>query len=80
VSEVLAARIAIGQGLKKWESIAVVAKKLVEWNPGEPSHSVDLAYATRRAESLDAAHAVLKRAEELHVPPVDAPGQALLAA
>ena len=46
--------------------MAIVAKKLVEWNPGEPGHFVDLAYATRRTESIDVAHAILKRAEGLH--------------
>lgn len=46
--------------------MAVVAKKLVEWNPDDPGHFVSLAYATRRAESIQAAHAVLKRAEGLH--------------
>ncbi len=64
--EVLVARVAIYQGLKKWELMAIVAKKLVEWNPDEPGHFISLAYATRRAESIQAAHAVLKRAEGLH--------------
>ncbi len=64
--EVLLTRVAIYQGLKKWELMAVVAKKLVEWNPGEPGHFIDLAYATRRAESIGAAHAILKRAEGQH--------------
>ena len=64
--EVLLARVAIYRGLEKWELLAVVAKKLVEWNPGEPGHFANLAYATRRAESIQAAHAILKRAEGLH--------------
>ncbi|MGI8957338.1 MAG: tetratricopeptide repeat protein [Chthoniobacterales bacterium] len=64
--EVLVARVAIYHGLKNWELLAVVAKKLVEWNPGDPGHFIDLAYATRRAESIQAAHAILKRAERLH--------------
>ena len=50
--EVLGARLGIYHGLKKWELLAVVAKKLVEWNPKEPGFFVELAYATRRAESL----------------------------
>jgi tetratricopeptide (TPR) repeat protein len=68
--EVLLARLAIYHGLKKWELLAVVAKKLVEWNPKEPGFFVELAYATRRAESIHAAHAILTRAAGLH--PADA--------
>lgn len=59
-------RVAIYQGLKRWELMAVVAGKLAEWNPGEPGHFISLAYAVRRAESIDAAHAILKRAEGMH--------------
>ena len=68
--EVLVARLAIYHGLKKWELLAVVAKKLAEWNPKEPGFFVELAYATRRAESIHAAHAILTRAAGLH--PTDA--------
>jgi hypothetical protein len=49
---VLLARLAIYHGLKKWELLAVVAKKLVEWNSKEPSLLVELAYATRCTESI----------------------------
>ena len=64
--EVLLARLAIYHGLKKWDLLAVVAKKLAEWNPKEPGFFVELAYATRRAESIHAAHAILTRAASLH--------------
>ena len=64
--EVLVARLAIYHGLKKWELLAVVAKKLAEWNPQEPGFFVELAYATRRADSIYAAHAILTRAADLH--------------
>jgi tetratricopeptide (TPR) repeat protein len=64
--EVLVARLAIYHGLKKWDLLAVVAKKLVEWNPQEPGFFVELAYATRRSESIHAAHAILTRAAGLH--------------
>ena len=40
------ARLAIYHGLKKWELLAVVAKRLTEWNPKEPGFFVELAYAT----------------------------------
>ena len=46
--------------------MAVVAAKLVEYDPGEPGWFINLAYATRRAESLETAHAILRRAEKLH--------------
>jgi tetratricopeptide (TPR) repeat protein len=64
--EVLLARLAIYHGLKKWELLAVVAKKLAEWNPNEPGFFVELAYATKRAESIHAAHTILTRAVGLH--------------
>lgn len=64
--EVLAARIPHYRALEKWEVMAIVAKKLAEWNPNEPGHFVDWAYATRRAESIHHAHAILTRAAELH--------------
>jgi tetratricopeptide (TPR) repeat protein len=64
--EVLVARLGIYHGLEKWELLAVVTKKLAEWNPNEPGFWVELAYATRRAESIHAAHAILTRAVGLH--------------
>ncbi|MGH8092264.1 MAG: TPR end-of-group domain-containing protein [Chthoniobacterales bacterium] len=39
---------------------------MVDWNPRDPGHFVHFAYATRRAKSIQAAHAILKRAEGLH--------------
>ena len=63
---VLLARLATYHGLKKWELLAVVAKKLVEWNSKEPTLLVELAYAIRRTESIHAAHAILTRAAGLH--------------
>lgn len=64
--EVLTARVAIYHGLKKWDLMAVVDGKLVEWNPNEPEHFIELAYATRRAESIEAARTILERAAGLH--------------
>jgi len=68
--EVLVARLGIYHGLEKWELLVVVAGKLAEWNPNEPGFWVELAYATTRAESIHAAHAILMQAAELH--PTDA--------
>jgi tetratricopeptide (TPR) repeat protein len=39
---------------------------MVDWNPKEPGFFVELAYATRRAESIHAAHAILTRAAGLY--------------
>ncbi len=64
--ELLVARLAIYHGLKDRDLLAVVGKRLAEWNPKEPGFYVELAYATRRAESIHAAHAVLARGADLH--------------
>ena len=64
--EVLHARLRIYHGLKKWEAMAAIANKLVEWNPSEPEYFVCLAYATRRLDSLEAARVILLRGEEIH--------------
>jgi tetratricopeptide (TPR) repeat protein len=64
--EVLNARLGIYFGLQKWEAMAAIASKLVEWNPSKPGYFVDLAYATRRAESPESAQAILVRGEKLH--------------
>ena len=64
--ELLAARIPFYRALEKWDLMAIVAKKLTEWRPEEPGNFIDWAYAARRGESIQAAHAILKRAEGLH--------------
>ena len=43
--EVLVARVAIYHGLKKWELLALVAKRLVEWNPQEGRSSAKEVFA-----------------------------------
>jgi tetratricopeptide (TPR) repeat protein len=71
------ARLAIYHGLRKWDLLAVVAKRLMEWNPKEPGFFIELAYAARRAESIHSAHAILTRGASLH--PTDATVQFNLA-
>jgi tetratricopeptide (TPR) repeat protein len=61
--EVLAVRIAIYHGLKKWESMREVAKRLAEFQPNDVQWTVSFAYATRRAESVEAAREILLNAE-----------------
>jgi hypothetical protein len=64
--EVFSARIPFYRALKKWDLMAIVAKKLTEWIPEQSGNFVDWAYATRRAESIHAAHAIPTRAAGLH--------------
>jgi predicted Zn-dependent protease len=66
VPEVLVVRSAIYHGTGRWSAMAVVAAKLVEFDPTEPGWFINLAYATRRAESLENAHTILLRAEKIH--------------
>ena len=64
--ELLAARIPLYRSLEKWDLMAIAARRLSEWNPEEPGHFVNWAYATTRMESIQAAHAILTRATGLH--------------
>ena len=68
--ELLAARIPFYRALEKWDLMAIVAKKLIEWRPEAPGYFIDWAYAARRGESIHQAHAILTRAAGLH--PTDA--------
>jgi tetratricopeptide (TPR) repeat protein len=61
--EVLAVRIAVYQGLKKWELMREVAKRLAEFQPNDIQWTVSLAYATRRADSIQGAKQILLNAE-----------------
>ncbi len=61
--EVLAVRLAIYQGLKKWELMRQVAKCIAEFQPDDVQWTISLAYATRRADSIQAAKEILLSAE-----------------
>ena len=61
--EVLALRIAIYRGLEKWELMQEIAKRLAEFQPEDIRWTISLAYATRRANSIQAAKEVLLNAE-----------------
>jgi tetratricopeptide (TPR) repeat protein len=61
--EVLALRIAIYRGLEKWELMREIAKRLAEFQPSNVEWTISLAYATRRAYSIQAAKEVLLNAE-----------------
>src|SRR5215475_16101296 len=61
--EVLAVRIAVYQGLKKWELMREVSKRLAKFQPNDIQWTVSLAYATRRADSIQGAKEILLNAE-----------------
>jgi tetratricopeptide (TPR) repeat protein len=61
--EVLALRIAIYQGLEKWELMREIAIRLAEFQPDHSQWTISLAYATRRTNSIQAAKEVLLNAE-----------------
>ena len=64
--ELLTARIPHYRALERWDLMAIVARKLTEWLPELSENFIDWAYATRCAQSVDAAHAILTRAASLH--------------
>jgi tetratricopeptide (TPR) repeat protein len=61
--EVLEVRLAIYRGLKKWELMQQIAKRLKQFEPDNVQWTILLAYATRRADSIQAAKEVLLNAE-----------------
>jgi hypothetical protein len=61
--EVLAVRTAIYRGLKKWELMREIAKRLADFQPNDIQWITSYAYATRRAESIPAAKEILLNAE-----------------
>ena len=60
---VLALRIAIYRGLEKWELMQEIAKRLADFQPDDIQWTISLAYATRRADSIQAAKGILLNAE-----------------
>ena len=66
VPEVLAVRVEIYRALEKWELMQTVAKKLTEYDPENPRWPLAWAFATRRADSLDAARRILVEAWKAH--------------
>jgi tetratricopeptide (TPR) repeat protein len=61
--EILALRVVIYSGLKKWELMAEVAKRLAEFQPNDVQWTISFAYATRRSNSLEAAKEILLNTE-----------------
>jgi len=61
--EVLALRIEIYRGLAKWELMQQLAKRLTDFQPDDLQWTISLAYATRRADSIEAEKEILLNAE-----------------
>ena len=61
--EILALRIEIYRGLQKWELMSELTRRLTEFDPDNPQWPVSLAYATRRANSIEVAKEILLSAE-----------------
>src|SRR2546427_746855 len=57
--EVLALRVEIYRGLEKWDLMQEVAQRLHEFSPKDLQWVVSYAYATRRADGLNAARDIL---------------------
>ena len=57
--EVLALRVEIYRGLEKWDLMQEIAQRLHEVSPQDVQWVVSYAYATRRAEGLNAARNIL---------------------
>jgi Flp pilus assembly protein TadD len=64
--EVLAARVDVYMAAQKWSLVAEVARHLVDIEPENAAWWINLAYATRRSESIDKAQALLLQARKLH--------------
>jgi tetratricopeptide (TPR) repeat protein len=64
--EVLAVRLAVLQEQRDWPALRELAAKFVGRAPGEAAAWVTWAYATRRAESIEAAQRILLEAEQHH--------------
>ena len=72
IPPVLVIRLQIYQALANWKLMQAVASELAKNDPDEVQWAVSWAYATRRAESIDAARRILLHAMERH------PGAAIL--
>jgi Flp pilus assembly protein TadD len=65
-TEVLGARVNLYMVAKKWDMATVVASHLVKVDPQTAGWWISLAYALRRAESVEKADAILLRAQAIH--------------
>jgi len=66
VPEVLLVRLWVYAGIQDWGMMQSVAKRLSSRDPKNPQWAISAAYATRRAESIEAAKSILMKALESH--------------
>lgn len=66
VAEVLTVRVSIYAGLEKWELMRTVAGRLAAHDPDNAQWPISFAFATRRAQSIEAAKLILLAAVERH--------------
>jgi hypothetical protein len=62
IPEVLAVRLRIYRALGKWELMQILARKLALYDPDDEQATADWAFATRRAECIEAALQILSAA------------------
>jgi tetratricopeptide (TPR) repeat protein len=62
--EALAVQVEIHRGRAEWNPMQAIARRLAHTNPADPQWAISWAYATRRAESLEAARAILLEAAD----------------
>ena len=63
-SAVLCVRMEIYRSAKKWSLMEVVARELWKRHPDDSAYWINLAWATRRSESIEAAQIILLEALE----------------
>jgi predicted Zn-dependent protease len=64
--EVLVIRLGIYQKQERWPELQVVSAALSDLDPAQPQWAISLAYATRRADCIESARAVLLNALKRH--------------
>jgi Flp pilus assembly protein TadD len=64
--EALAVRLAVLHEQEKWTEVRDLSRELVRRSPAQAALWVSWAYATRRADSLEAAEKILREAAEQH--------------
>ena len=64
--EVLSVRLEIYLRQESWEQVQGIAVRLMRQDPNEPQWPLSYAYATRRAQTLEAARAILLEAIVRH--------------
>lgn len=64
VPDVLAVRVQIYRALEKWEFMLIVARKLAQYDTDNAEATRAWAFATRRAECIEAARLILLEAVE----------------